>query len=316
MKQVVISGTGVYVPPNVITNEELVESFNSYVKQYNHQHQDEISAGTLEALKESSSDFILKASGITKRHFLDKEGILDPDFMTPRLVERADDEPSYQCEMAVEAGKAALKMAQLDPSDIDMVIMSCSSFSRSYPAIAVEAQKFLGISGYAFDMNIACSSATFATQLAANTIQCGNAKRVLILSPELACGHVNFRDRDSHFIFGDACTALIVEDENICKMSGAFRIKDTRYKTDFSNNIRNNFGCLNRATPEAMQNLDKLFYQNGRRVFKEVIPIVVELVNNQLAELNIQPQQLQRLWLHQANINMNELISKKIMEKT
>jgi beta-ketodecanoyl-[acyl-carrier-protein] synthase len=81
----------------------------------------------------------------------------------------------------------------------------------------------------------------------------------------------------------------------------------------FSNNIRNNFGFLNRADESGIASKDKLFIQEGRKVFKEVCPAVAELITSQLAATNIPSTDLKRLWLHQANLNMNELIARKVL---
>ncbi|MFP3944078.1 MAG: beta-ketoacyl-ACP synthase III, partial [Alphaproteobacteria bacterium] len=124
---------------------------------------------------------------------------------------------------------------------------------------------------------------------------------------------LNFRDRDSHFIFGDVATAVLLEASGTCSVPGAFEIVDTRLKTVFSNNIRNNFGFLNRTHPETGDAPDKLFVQEGRKVFKEVVPMVAELITGHLADNNLLPSSLRRMWLHQANLNMNELIARKVL---
>ena len=88
MTAIVVSGTGLYTPPNSISNQELVETFNSYVASFNLEHAQEIESGGLEARLPSSTDFIEKASGIRSRYVIEKEGVLDPDFMAPRIPER------------------------------------------------------------------------------------------------------------------------------------------------------------------------------------------------------------------------------------
>ena len=145
-------------------------------------------------------------------------------------------------------------------------------------------QELLGIEGFGFDMNVACSSATFGIQTAYDMIRSGSVDCVLIVDPEICSGHLNFRDRDSHFIFGDVCTAIIVEREDTCTAKGAWEIIGTRLITKFSNNIRNNFGFLNRATPEGIGAKDKLFVQEGRKVFKEVVPMVSQLILDHMAD--------------------------------
>jgi beta-ketodecanoyl-[acyl-carrier-protein] synthase len=162
-------------------------------------------------------------------------------------------------------------------------------------------------------MNVACSSATFGMQAAADMIRAGNARRALVINPEICSGHLNFRDRDSHFIFGDVATAIVLEAATEVKGRQAWEIIGTRLLTQFSNNIRNNFGFLNRGAPESAGKADKLFVQEGRKVFKEVVPMVAELIVTHLEDEKIQPTSLSRLWLHQANINMNDFISRKVL---
>jgi len=313
VNKVVISGTGVFTPPHSISNKELVDSFNTYVRKFNEENAVAIERGEVEALNESSVDFIVKASGIEARYVMNKSGILDPDIMAPRLRQRSNDEPSILAEMAVDAAKKAMARANKTAGDIDAVLVACSNLERPYPAIAVEVQDLLGIEGFGFDMNVACSSATFGIQTAHDMIRSGSAKCVLIVDPEICSGHLNFRDRDSHFIFGDVCTAIIVESEETCTAKGAWEILGTRLITKFSNNIRNNFGFLNRATPEGIGAKDKLFVQEGRKVFKEVVPMVAQLILDHMADLGLDPKELKRMWLHQANKNMNDFIGRKVL---
>ena len=313
MNQVVLTGTGLFTPENAISNEELVESFNAYVEKFNAENAAAIEAGEIEALAPSSAPFIEKASGIKSRYVVDKDGILDPDIMAPRLDERPNDEPSILAEMGVKAARDALKEAQIEANEIDAVLVACSKLQRAYPAISIEIQDLLGIEGFAFDMNVACSSATFGIQTGYDMIRSGSAKRVMMLNTEICSGHLNFCDRDSHFIFGDVATAVILEDADIATNKQGFEIVDTRLVTKFSNNIRNNFGFLNRTSPETRDEKDKLFIQEGRKVFREVSPMVAQMITDHLADNNLQADGLRRMWLHQANRNMNDFIAKKVL---
>lgn len=313
MSKVVISGTGVFTPPYSISNEELVESFNTYVAHFNETNAAAIARGEMEALAPSNVDFIVKASGIESRFVMNKEGILDPEIMAPRLRQRSNDEPAILAEMAVDAAKKAMARANKTAANIDAVLVACSNLERAYPAVAVEVQDLLGIEGFGFDMNVACSSATFAIQTAYDMLRSGSVDCVLIVDPEICSGHLNFRDRDSHFIFGDVCTAIILEREETCTAKGAWEIIGTRLMTKFSNNIRNNFGFLNRATPEGIGAKDKLFVQEGRKVFKEVVPMVAKLITDHMADEGLDPANLKRMWLHQANKGMNDMIGRKVL---
>ena len=308
----VISGSGLYTPPDSISNQELVASFNTWVDRYNETHLAAIESGDVEAKTHSSVAFIEKASGIKSRYVIDKEGILDPDRMVPAIPERANSSHSVMCEIACHAAQEALDQAGVNASEIDAVIVAASNLQRAYPAVAIEVQAALGATGFAFDMNVACSSATFGIQQASDAVRSGSAQRVLMVNPEICTGHLNFRDRDSHFIFGDVATAVVVESSESAKAAAGWDVVDSRLQTIYSNNIRNNFGFLNRADEEGIGQIDKLFMQEGRKVFKEVCPAVATQINEQLASLNLDVEDLRRIWLHQANQNMNDLIAKKV----
>ena len=313
MKQIVISGTGVFTPEESITNEELVSSYNEYAKNYNLANKNKIDLGEKVALELSNEEFIFNASGIKNRYVMDKKGILNPEIMHPILNKRSNDEPSILAEMSLKAAQKALDQAGKTPEDIDAVITACSNLERAYPAISIEVQELLGIKGFAFDMNVACSSATFAIQSAADMIKSGSAKTILIVDPEICSGHLDFKDRDCHFIFGDVCTAMILENIDIANSNNCFEIISTKCITQFSNNIRNNFGFLNNAKKSSPLDRDLLFMQEGRKVFKEVVPMVSQLIIEHLNEEKITIEEIKRLWLHQANKSMNDLIGKKVL---
>jgi beta-ketodecanoyl-[acyl-carrier-protein] synthase len=308
----VISATGLFTPKDIITNEELVESFNAYVALYNAANPD------AEPLQSSSEEFVEKASGIKSRHVIDKRAIIDPAIMEPRYPERSNDEISLMAEIGVAACHDALVRAGRDIADVDAVLCAASNLQRAYPAMAVEIQHELGMErGFAFDMNVACSSATFGIQTAADYIRSGNARSVLVVNPEITSGHLNWRDRDSHFIFGDVATAVLVEAVDIAPAQH-WTILGTRLKTQYSNNIRNNFGFLNRAegngpVDQSGPRTDKLFVQEGRKVFKEVVPMVAQMIVDHAADLGLNGRDLRRLWLHQANQGMNRLISQRVL---
>ena len=308
----VITGSGLFTPAESISNEELVASFNAWVDLYNADNSEAIAAGELEAKTHSSADFIEKASGIKSRYVINKAGILDPERMVPEIPERHNDEPSVMCEIACRAAEQAMDEAGVGASDLDAVIVAASNMQRAYPAMAIEVQSALGASGFAFDMNVACSSATFGIQQASDAVKSGSAAHVLVVNPEICTGHLNFRDRDSHFIFGDVATAVVVESDATAAIGAGWDILDTRLQTLFSNNIRNNFGFLNRADERGIGQTDKLFIQEGRKVFKEVWPAVAEQITSQLADMYIAADDLKRIWLHQANQNMNDLIARKV----
>lgn len=320
MSAAVIRSTGLWRPDESISNDELVASFNAYVSAYNEAHAEAIGRGEIEALSPSSAEFVEKASGIKSRYVVDKAGVLDIKRMAPRIAPRSNDEIAILAEIGLNACRDALARAGRTPQDVDGVIVGASNLQRAYPAVAIEIQDALGMEdGFGFDMNVACSSATFAMQAAADMIAQGHARAILVVNPEICSAHLNWRDRDSHFIFGDVATAILLEREDLGE--GGWRILGTRLRTKFSNNIRNNFGFLNRtergdgdhgARASGSPKDDKLFVQEGRKVFKEVVPMVSDMIREHMEELGLAPEQMRRVWLHQANINMNLMIARKV----
>jgi beta-ketodecanoyl-[acyl-carrier-protein] synthase len=314
-----ITGTGLFTPPESISNAELADSLTASVEKWNGAHAAEIEAGTVEARSAPDEAFIVKASGIESRYVMEKSGVLDPDRMRPRLETRSEDELGIQAEMALPAIREALAQAGRQGSDVDAVIVGCSNLQRAYPAVAVEIQDALGAGGWGYDMNVACSSATFSIQAAVDALRNGSAKCVVVVNPEITSGHNNFELRDFHFIFGDACTALVLErtDEAVADALGdvvhRWEVLGTKLATQFSNNIRNDFGFLNSSEVDEREPHEVVFRQNGQMVFREVCPMVARHITAHLGELDLDASAVRRFWLHQANLKMNQLIAKGVL---
>ena len=300
-----------FTPSESISNEELVTAFNQYVEQYNQEHKEAIESGNAAPMKGSDADFIEKVSGIKNRYVINKSGILDPAVMCPQIAEYTDSGKSIQCEMGVQAAQDALKQAHKNPEAVDAVLVACTASQRLYPGVAAEILHHLGIQGFAFDMQSACSSMAFGIQTACDSIHNGNANCVLVISPEICTARVRFQDRESHFLFGDAAVAVVVERSEDCQSQQAFDILGTKLKTQYSRTSYNDFGFLNRVSgnPDIS---GRLFVQNGKKLFKEVVPFASQFILGHLEQMEIARSDLKRLWLHQANMSINRLVSKKV----
>lgn len=319
-----LTATGLHIPKDKITNEELVTAFNTYVDNYNTKHAQAIANGEKVALQHSAVAFIEKASGIKSRYVIDKKGILDPEIMAPIFPARKlGEELSIMAEMGVDALKNALDQAGLTGADLDGIICACSNFQRVFPAIAIEIQNAIGMKGgFAFDTNVACSAATFGITQAVGMIRAGMGKRIAVVNVEITSAHLNWRNRDSHFIFGDVAAATIIEELDTPK---GYEIVSSKLWTEFSTNIKNEFGFMDRSEflsagtqmyPDFQEPVtDKLFLQEGRKVFREVCPKVSEIISTHLTENQIGTDKVKKLWLHQANINMIDLILRTVMGK-
>lgn len=312
MSEIVISGTGLFIPPHIITNDELVIAFNQYVDDFNTENASAIEAGDVEALSHSSSEFIEKASGIKARYAMYKDGIIDPKIMHPTFAMTREGETPEIVQMGVAAAKDAMAQAGKTAADIDMVIVSSTFRQRDYPGMSVEIQRDLGIKGFAYDMGIACSSATFGLINAFTALKAGTAKCVLFVNPEFTTPGLDFKDRDSHFIFGDVATAAILEAEENASSEHAFRILNTKQFTEFSDNIRSDSSYADYCFDEVPANR-YAFKQRGRKVFKELLPLIVTFLSEQLQDNELNAEDMKRMWLHQANINMNNFAVKKLL---
>ncbi len=311
--EVVITGTGLYTPPYSISNAELAASLSIAVNRWNGDHASEIEAGVIEARTLPDPEFIEKASGIKSRYVMDKVGVLDPERFRPHLPTRTEDEHSLQVEMSLPAVHEALAQAGRRPDEVDCVIVGCSNIQRAYPAVAIELQHALGAGGWGYDMNVACSSATFSMQAGVDALKNGSANCVVVVHPEITSGHNNFALRDHHFIFGDACTAVVLERADDAVASEQWRVLGLKLSTKFSNTIRNDFGFLNSSEDDPRDPFELVFRQQGQRVFKDVVPMVVEHIEAQLAAVGLGAASIRRFWLHQANLKMNQLIAKHLL---
>ena len=313
LPSVSITGTGLFTPPETVSNAELVASLSEAVLKWNAEHAEEIERGEVPERAAPDEEFIVKASGIERRYVMEKSGVLDPARMRPRLETRSEDELGIQAEMSLPAVHEALAQAGRAPADVDAVIVGCSNLQRAYPAVAIEIQDALGAGGWGYDMNVACSSATFSVQAGVDALRNGSANCVVVVNPEITSGHNNFELRDFHFIFGDACTALVLERTDDAVSPDQWEVLGTKLVTKFSNNIRNDFGFLNSSEVSERDPQELVFRQNGQMVFREVCPMVAEHITEHLAQVELAADDIRRFWLHQANLKMNQLIAKGVM---
>ena len=313
MVAVVITGTGLFTPDESISNAELVASLTEATNTWNTDNAQQIEAGELEARHVPVEEFIFKASGIKSRFVMNKEGVLDPTRLRPILDTRSEDELGIQAEMAIPAINEALAQAGRSASDVDAIIVGASNIQRAYPAVAIEIQDAIGAGGWAYDMNVACSSATFSIQAAVDALRGGSANCVLVVNPEITSAHNNFELRDFHFIFGDACTVTVLEREDDAVAAEQWSVLGTKLATKFSNNIRNDFGFMNPSETDERDAHELIFRQSGQRVFKEVCPMVAAHIRGHLEATGLDAGDVRRFWLHQANLKMNQLIAKGVL---
>ena len=295
-----------------LSNAELVETFNAYVERFNAANAEAIAAGEVQALTPSSAEFIEKASGIKSRFVVDKTGLVDPERMAPNIPERSNDEISVLAEIAVEAARDAIARWGKDASrdrrgDLRRLQHAARLSGHGHRGAAGAGHRRLRLR-HERGLLLGHLRHQDRRRLRGLGLGAGGADGQsgdLLGPPELPRPRqpLHLRRRGHRRDRGARRT----------QATGGWDILGTRLKTQFSNNIRNNFGFLNRAAPEGIGADDKLFVQEGRKVFREVVPMVSEMIVEHADDLGLDPHGLKRLWLHQANINMNDMIGKRVL---
>lgn len=168
-----ITGTGSYLPPRRLTNEDLVAQLAA--------------TGV-----ETSDEWIVERTGIRARHFVD-DGVFSSD-------------------LGLEAAKNALAAAGRTPQDVDLIIVATSTPDMVFPSTACILQNKLGANGgAAFDVQAVCSGFVYALTVADAMIQTGAAKCALVVGAEVFSRILDFKDRTTCVLFGDGAGAVVLE---------------------------------------------------------------------------------------------------------
>jgi 3-oxoacyl-[acyl-carrier-protein] synthase-3 len=168
-----ITGTGSYLPPNRLTNADLVEKLAK----------DGV---------ETSDEWIVARTGISARHFADAN--------------------IFSSDLALEAARKALAAANCSALDIDLIIVATSTPDMVFPSTACILQNKLGAAGgAAFDVQAVCSGFIYALSIADSMIQTGAANKALVVGSEIFSRLLDFKDRTTCVLFGDGAGAVVLE---------------------------------------------------------------------------------------------------------
>lgn len=277
MYQLVIIGSGVFMFSQIIMNDEFVVVFNVYVDKFNVENVEVIVVGNVEVIVYFSVDFIFSVSGIEQCYVMEKESIFNLDIMFFKLCLCFDDESGIMVEMVIDVCNKVFVQVGCVVDEVDFVICVVFNYECVYLVIVVEIQDFLGVRGFVFDMNVVCFLVIFGLQVVVDMICVGLVKCVLVVNFEICLGYLEWCDCDCYFIFGDVCIVIVIEWVEDVK-GVYFFVYFIKCVMQFFNNICNNNGYLCCLYIDMEDCCDMQFMQNGCKVFKEVLLLVVNYI--------------------------------------
>ncbi|NTT87399.1 beta-ketoacyl-ACP synthase III [Tabrizicola fusiformis] len=259
----VVRGVGHYLPERVVPNSEL------------------------EALVQTSDEWIRSRSGIERRHFV-AEGQTTSDIGT-------------------RAARAALADAGLEPGDIDVIIVATSTADLTFPSAATMIQGALGMTGgFAFDVQAVCAGFVFALTNANALIISGSAKRVLVIGAETFSRLMDWTDRSTCVLFGDGAGALVLEASEGAGANTDRGILATDLHSDgrFRDILYVDGGVSTGTTGHLRM--------EGKEVFRHAVEKLAETAHTGLDKLGLTGADVDWIVPHQANIRIIEATAKRM----
>lgn len=263
-----IIGTGSFLPPNRVTNQDLIERL------------------ALDGI-ETSDEWIVSRSGISARHYADVD--------------------MQSSDLAVEASKRALDMAQLAANDIDLIILATSTpdFFGGFPSTACVVQRKLGITNgcAAVDVQAVCSGFVYALATADKFIKSGSHKNVLVIGAEVFSRIIDFKDRTTCVLFGDGSGAVVMTASEEPGVLATKLHADGSYGDILCGPGRISNGVLEGSA---------FMYMDGQAVFKLAIGLLDKVANEVLQLAKMDASEVDWIVPHQANIRIMQGTAKKL----
>ena len=264
-----ITGTGAYLPENVLTNFDL------------------------EKMVDTSDEWIRQRTGIVERR------IAEDDIATSDL--------------SVQAARLAIKKAQIDPLDIEMILVATVTPDSFFPSTACYVQKGIGAkNASAMDISAACAGFLYGLDLANGLIISGQYDTILVVGGEVFNNIVDWNDRNTCVLFGDGAGAAIVQATDEPRgIISSYIGSDGDYADIDLLGIPAG-GSRMPVTAEALdQNLNKI-QMNGREVFKLGVRLMPEAAERALKKADVSVNDIDLLIPHQANLRIIEAVGQRL----
>ena len=234
---------------------------------------------------------------------LDLEKTLDTtdEWITARtgIKERRIVTDESTCDLALEASKNALEMADISPSEIDLIILATTTPDKIFPATATMLQDRLGASCPAFDLQAVCAGFVFALSTAQQYIENGSFKNILVVGSETMSKIVNWNDRSTAILFADGAGAVVLSSDNTTGIKHSKLCSDGRFLSSLhvNNNRINELGTIE---------------MSGNEVFKIAVNRLSDLAEETLKDCNMTSDDITWMIPHQANIRIIKAVAKRI----
>jgi 3-oxoacyl-[acyl-carrier-protein] synthase-3 len=249
-------------------------------------------------------------SALPKRRVTNEELAKTVDTSDEWIVERTGIRSRYvagegetTASLATDAARRALEQAELEPTDIDLVVLATATPDQTFPSSATKVQAALGIKDcVAFDVHAVCTGFLYALSVADSMLLGGNARNALVIGAETFSRILDWEDRATCVLFGDGAGALVLSAEN--SESG---ILATRLHADG----RHNDLLFVDGGPSTTGTVGKL-RMKGREVFRHAVVNLAEVLNEVLADAGLTAADVDWVVPHQANARILDATAKKL----
>ena len=240
----------------------------------------------LEKMVETNDDWIKTRTGICER--------------------RVTDENTSTSDLAIKAAEKALKSAKLDPEQLDLIIVGTTSPDYLFPSTACILQNKLGAkNAAAFDVSAACSGFNFALTTAAQYIENGTYKNILVVGADTLTKYLDWTDRGTCILFGDAAGAVVLTTSTDESGILASWLKAEGHLGD-------KLIMPGGGSRDPEQKKGRFITMDGKEVFKFAVRVLEEGIKAVLAKANLEVKDINLLIPHQANSRIVDHVTKKM----
>lgn len=246
----------------------------------------------LETMVETNDEWITTRTGIKERRILKEEG----------------EGSSF---MAIKAAQDLLNKTNIDPKEIDMVIVATATPDIPVASTAVHTATEIGATNaFAYDLQAACSGFLYGISTASSYIESGRYKKVLLIGADKMSSIIDYKDRATCIIFGDGAGAVLFEPNQ-----EGLGFQDEYLRSD---GIGRDFlkieagGSILPTTDKTVKNKQHFIYQEGRTVFKHAVSSMADVAEKILSRNNLTKNDVSWLVPHQANKRIIEATANRI----